>query len=142
MRITHKKTVDKQALGAAQADMDRKRAFVAEEMKELRQRREAAGAKPGEGRVGGWHRDAVLNAIESEGPEVMSAAAEGYWRDMTRLYPEACADGRVPGTDSINGQYNRYGRVRERFVGGRWVHWDDRANGWVEGQVTKKKGIR
>ena len=58
MRITHKKAIDKQKLGAAQRDLDCKRAFAAAEMKELRQRREAAGAKPGEGRVGGWHRGA------------------------------------------------------------------------------------
>ena len=141
MRITHKKAIDKQKLGAAQRDLDCKRAFAAAEMKELRQRREAAGAKPGEGRVGGWHRDAVMNAIATEGPDVLSSAAKGYWDDMKRLYPEMCADGRVPGTDSINGRGNRYGKVKERYRNGRWEHWDAKKHDWVPGEVTKRKGI-
>lgn len=137
MRITHKKTVDRQATGAAQASMDRKRAFVAKEMQELRARRKAAGAKPGEGRVGGWHRDAVMNAIATEGPEVMTDAAKGYWDDMKRLYPEACADDRIPGTDSLNGHGNRYGRVSKRYVGGKWYVWNAQANAWIEESEAK-----
>lgn len=142
MRITHKKTVDKQALGAAQADMDRKRAFAAAEMKELREQRKAAGAKPGEGRIGGWHRDAVLGAVETYGPEVLGSDAKGFWDDMKRLYPESCADDRIPGTDSINGRGNRYGKVKEKYCRGKWWHWDVKTGEWVEGQITPKKGIR
>ena len=123
MRITHKKTVDKQKLGAAQKELDSAREFAAAEMKELRQRREAAGAKPGEGRVGGWHRDAVMNAIATEGPDVLSSAAKGYWDDMKRLYPESCADDRVPGTDSLNGHGCKFGRVSRRYVRGQWWVW-------------------
>lgn len=141
MRITHKKTVDRQAVGAAQKRLDAAREFAAKEMKELRERREAVGAKPGEGRVGGWHRDAVFNAIAQEGPEVMTSAADGYWRDMKRLYPESCADGRVPGTDSLNGHGNRYGRVKERYRAGRWEHWDAARGDWIPGEISKRKGI-
>lgn len=137
-----KRTVDKQAVGRAQARLDAARAFAAKEMKELRERRKAVGAKAREGRVGGWHRDAVMNAIESEGPEVMSSAAQGYWDDMKRLYPEMCADGCVPGTDSINGRGNRLGKVKEKFVGGHWYHWDKKLGGWVRGEATKRKGIK
>ena len=57
MRITHKKTIDRQATGAAQKRLDDARAFAAKEMQELRERRKAVGAKPGEGRVGGGNGD-------------------------------------------------------------------------------------
>lgn len=141
MRITTKKGVDRQKAGAAQKSLDRARAFAAAEMKELRERRKAAGAKPGEGRVGGWHIDAVMNAVATEGPEVLSGAAKGYWDDMKRLYPEACADDNIPGTDSANGRKNRLGVVKERYRAGRWEHWDAKRREWVPGEITKRKGI-
>jgi len=124
MRITHKNTIDRQATGAAQKRLDTARAFAAKEMQELRERRKAVGAKPGEGRVGGWHRDAVFNAVEQYGPEVLSGDAQGFWDDMKRLYPESCADDRVPGTDSMNGHGCKFGRVSKKFVGGRWYKWE------------------
>ena len=124
MRIKVKKGVDRVAVGAAQAELDAKRAFAAKEMQELRERRKAVGAKPGEGRVGGWHRDAVLNAVEQYGPEVLSGAAQPFWDDMKRLYPESCADDRVPGTDSLNGHGCRFGRVSRRYVRGQWWVWE------------------
>ena len=142
MRITQKRTVDKQLLGAAQKKLDAARATAAAEMKTLREKRRAAGAKKGEGRVGGWHVDAVMNAIASEGPEVMSAAAKGYWDDMKRRYPEMCADDAVPGTDSINGRRNRLGKVREKWIAGKWYHWDDKLGDWVPGEITKRKGVK
>ena len=141
MRITHKKTVDRQKLGAAQKSLDAARAVAAEEMKTLREQRRAAGAKPGEGRVGGWHIDAVMNAVASAGPEVLSSAAKGYWDDMKRLYPEACADDNIPGTDSANGHKNRLGVVKERYRAGRWEHWDKKRGEWVAGEITKRKGV-
>lgn len=141
MRIAHKRTVDRAAVGAAQRRLDAARAFAAAEMKDLRARREAAGAKPGEGRIGGWHMDAVMNAVASEGPEVLSSAAKGYWDDMRRLYPEMCADGRVPGTDSANGRGNRFGRVREKFMRGAWWHWDSARGCWAPGEATGRKGV-
>jgi hypothetical protein len=141
MRIAHKKTVDRQKLGAAQKRLDAARKFAAAEMRELRERRGAAGAKRGEGRVGGWHVEAVMNAVATEGPEVLSSAASGYWNDMRRLYPEMCADGAPPGTNSANGRANRYGKCRERMRNGRWEHWDASRREWVPGEITKRKGI-
>jgi len=141
MRIAVKKGVDRQALGAAQKRMDAARATAAAEMKDLRERRKAAGAKPGEGRTGGWHRDAVMNAVETYGPDVLGSAAKGFWDDMKRLYPEACADDAVPGTDSANGRKNRLGVVRERYRHGRWEHFDTTTGEWVPGELTKRKGI-
>ena len=123
MRIKHKPTVDRQATGAAQKRLDRAREFAAKEMQDLRERRKAVGAKPGEGRVGGWHRDAVMNAVEQYGPEVLSESANGFWDDMKRLYPESCADDRVPGTDSLNGHGCKFGRVSRRYVRGQWWVW-------------------
>ena len=142
MRITHKRTVDRELLGAAQKKLDAARATAAAEMKTLKEQRKAVGAKKGQGRVGGWHVDAVMNAIASEGPEVMTAAAKGYWDDMKRLYPEMCADEAVPGTDSLNGARNKYGRVKEKWIKGKWYHWDEKLGDWVPGEITKRKGIR
>ena len=141
MRITTKRTVDKQLLGAAQKRLDAARASAATEMKSLREQRKAAGAKKGQGRIGGWHVDAVMNAIASEGPEVMTAAAKGYWDDMKRRYPEMCADDAIPGTDSANGHRNRLGKVREKWIKGQWYHWDNELGDWVPGEITKRKGI-
>jgi len=131
MTIKHKKTVDRQKLGAAQKRMDAARAFAAAEMKELRERRAAAGAKHGEGRTGGWHIDAVMNAVATEGPDVLSGAAAGYWDDMRRLYPEMCADGAPPGTDSANGRKNRLGVVKLKWIRGVWHRFDKKRGEWI-----------
>ena len=32
-------------------------------------------------------RAALMNAVAAEGPEVLSNAADGYWRDMGKRYP-------------------------------------------------------
>lgn len=132
MIIKEKKGIDRELTGAAQAALDRKREFAAKEMAELRERRKVAGAKPGEGRVGGWHRDAVMGAIETYGPDVMGKDAQGFWDDMKRLYPESCADDRVPGTDSANGHGCKYGRVSKRWRYGKWWRWDKKKADWVE----------
>lgn len=137
MRIAHKKTVDKQVVGECQAHLDKQRAIAAAAAKERRELRKATGAKAGEGCVAAWGRDAVLNAVMQYGPEVMSD--KGYWDDMKRRYPEACADDRVPGTDSVNGHRNKFGRVSKRFVGGRWYVW--KGGKWVaEGENVQRRG--
>lgn len=141
MRITQKKTVSSEVVGKCQAHLNQCRATAAAEIKTLREKRRAAGAKKGEGRVGGWHRDAVLNAIMGEGPEVMSSAASSYWDDMKRKYPEMCADDAIPSTDSPNGHTGRLGKVKEKFIGGKWYHWDRAQRTWVPGEVSKRKGI-
>lgn len=57
---------------------------------------------------------AFFNAVNQEGPEVATAAGEGYFRDMRRLYPWI-GDGAIEGS-SANGMANRLGRVREKTV--------------------------
>ena len=141
MRIAVKNGPDKQAYGKIQKHLDAARAENAAAMKELREQRKAAGAKRGEGRVGGVHIDAVMNAIATEGPEVMTSAAKGYWDDMKRMYPEISADDSIPGTDSANGRRNKYGVVKERWRNGRWEHFDKKRGEWVAGEITKRKGI-
>lgn len=142
MVIKHKKTVDKQVVGRVQKHLDSAREFAAAEMKELRAKREAVGAKKGEGRIGGYHRDAVMKAIMEYGPDVMTPAAQSFWDDQKRMYPEMSADGVIPGTDSLNGRRNKYGKVKEKWIAGKWYHWDASTGGWVEGEVTPRKGIK
>lgn len=88
----------------------------------------------GGGLKGSVSREAFMNAVATEGPEV--AQDRGYWRDMERRYPWMNAAGRPTDTgDSPDGSRNRHGRVgyrarwdaergrlvRERRVRGRWV---------------------
>lgn len=88
-----------------------------------------------EGLTGCVSREALMNAVKSEGIQVLSPAAKGYWDDMKRRYPHLNLSGR-PAPDGCNlaGTVNRFGRVkrrtrvvegvglvRERFEGGRWV---------------------
>lgn len=138
MRITKGKCVDRQAIGRAQAKMDAAKRVAYKEMKDLAAQRQAVGAKKGEGRVGGVHRDAMFAAIASEGPEVLTAAAKSWWDDQKRRNPWMCADGVVPGTDSINGHVCKYGKVSERWMNGKWYHWEN-GKGWVEGELKKGK---
>lgn len=58
---------------------------------------------------------AFMNAVQTEGPEVATAAGEGYWRDMDRRYPWIAAERVFPG----GGMLTRWGRVKERTVYGR-----------------------
>lgn len=57
-----------------------------------------------------------MNAVDSEGPEVMTNAADGYWRDMCRRYPHIDMAG-MGGlkTGSAKGR-NRFGKISERLV--------------------------
>lgn len=66
---------------------------------------------------------AFFNAVNSEGPEVATAAGEQYFRDQERLYPWI-GNGRGGGpVVSANGMVNRFGRVKEKLVfrGGKLV---------------------
>lgn len=141
MRIKHG-FVDK-TVGERQARLDKARIEMAQANKELRELRAAAGAKAGQGRVGGVPAEAFFNAIRTEGPEVATAAASGYWKDMAREYPEMFGDGRaVEDGNSPNGHVGRHGVVRERYVAGQgWMHWDAAARDWRPGEITGRKGI-
>jgi len=54
---------------------------------------------------------AVMNAVDSEGREVLSRAGEGYWKDQDRR-----EFGIIEGPDSVAAMRNRHGRVSFRKV--------------------------
>jgi hypothetical protein len=60
--------------------------------------------------------EAVQNAIRTEGPEVMGAAGEGYWRDMRRMYPHTDMQPDI----HTPRERTRFGKVTLRQRGGRW----------------------
>jgi hypothetical protein len=86
-------------------------------------------------------RSAYIRAVQTEGTHVATAEGEPWWREQERKHPCILAGGNRPeGTDSPNGHVNRFGRVKERMVGGKWYHW---AGGkWVEGEAGKRRGLR
>jgi len=53
---------------------------------------------------------AVMNAVNSEGPEVLSRAGEEYWKDQDRHYFGIGAG------SSANGMRNRWGKVSFKKV--------------------------
>jgi len=57
---------------------------------------------------------AVMNAVDTEGREVLTPAAEGYWKDQDRRY-----FGIQDGTRNVTVMKNRLGRVTYRKVYGR-----------------------
>ena len=65
--------------------------------------------------------EAVMRAVVTEGPEVMTRAADGYWADMRRRHPWIRGDGER----QAGGGRNRLGRWKERTTylrdGGRVV---------------------
>ena len=79
-------------------------------------------------------REALMNAVRTEGREVLTEAGSGYWNDMRRRYPHLNLNGSAPdGGDNLAGTRNRFGKVARRFtvargwevrVGGRWVRED------------------
>jgi hypothetical protein len=60
------------------------------------------------------HIDAVMNAVDSEGPAVLSRDADSYWRDQERLYPWISTRPAGP-VQSANGMRNRFGKVKEKL---------------------------
>ena len=69
-------------------------------------------------------REAFFNAVKTEGPEVLTEAGEGYWRDMERRYPHLNLTKYGDTGDSPNGHKNRWGNVSERYVAGNgWFVW-------------------
>jgi len=64
-------------------------------------------------------RAALMNAVAAEGPEVLSNAAEGYWRDMGKRYPWLA-----------NGDSGRTGRrATSIFRDGKW--WKRAGGKWI-----------
>ena len=141
MRIKVQKGVDTNAMAAGQRRLDRAKAETFAAMKELKERRAASGVRKRFGRTGAIHYDALVHAMDEQGKDVITPAGKDYWDFEKRKNPWMCEDGCVPGTDSVNGHVNRFGKVRERFMRGKWWHWDDKTGDWVEGAVSKGKGF-
>ena len=140
MQIKSKPTVSKRYLAEC-ARMEREKNLEIAQSKKLYAMRRQMGAKKGEGRVGAKSRYAVLNAIATEGKEVMTDAGQGFWDDMQRRYKWQAEDGNWNDGNSANGHVTRMGKVSEKFMRGKWYHWDAAVGGWVEGALTKKKGF-
>lgn len=58
---------------------------------------------------------ALMRAVNTEGREVLTPAAKGYWEDQQRLYPwiKTMPDG---GFQPVSAMRNRFGRVAWRKV--------------------------
>lgn len=140
MQIKSKPTVSKRYLAEC-ARMEREKNLEISESKKLHEMRRQVGAKKGEGRVAARSRYAVLNAIATEGKEVMTEAGQGFWDDMQRRYKWQAEDGNWNDGNSPNGHKTRLGKVSEKYMRGKWYHWDAAVGGWVEGEITKRKGF-
>lgn len=92
------------------------RAAERRDLQRASMRKEAVRIPEAGGRLG-WSADftAVMNAVRTEGPEVLSEAGRGYWDDMKRRHPHI-AQGAI--TIHCAGLRNRFGRVKERKVYG------------------------
>lgn len=84
-------------------------------------------------------REAFFNAVKTEGPEVLTEAGEGYWRDMERRYPHMNLTKYGDTGDSPNGHKNRWGNVSERYVAGKgWFVWRNGRFEHVDGKPWKQ----
>ena len=72
---------------------------------------------------------AVMNAVRTEGREIMTREGRGYWNDMKRIYPHL-RGGRSFSTRSPNGAHNRFGRVTQRKRGANWERWNPVRGEW------------
>lgn len=140
--IKVQKNADDRKMAREQKRLDAAKSATFEAMKELREKRRAAGRSDKQGLVGQIHYDALMNAVEQEGPDVLSSAGRDYFEFEARQNPWMTVDGKAPGTDSINGHRCRLGKVKEKYIGGEWYHWDAKKGDWVKGEATKRRGIR
>lgn len=92
-----------------------------------------------EGLVSKVDQTVVMEAIQQEGPEVMTAAGQGWWDDMARRHPHIMLNGRIPSGESLNGRYGRKGKVSRRFVNGTRQIWDEGFGGWVEEPIESER---
>jgi len=140
MRIKSKPTYDAKYAAACRR-MEAEKQMEIRESKKLYEMRRQLGSKKHEGRVGAKSRLAVMNAVATEGKEVLTDAGEGFWRDMQRRYHWQAEDGNWEDGNSANGRKNHIGKVSERYRNGRWEHWDAKKHDWVPGEITKRKGF-
>ena len=107
------------AAGMAKAKASAMRACARE-----RQRRDALGRNGRFRKRGSVHYEALAEAVRTEGPEVLSAAAAGYWKDMERANPWMMIDGKPEDGNSPNGHRNRHGKVSMRWTAATgWMRW-------------------
>lgn len=92
-----------------------------------------------EGLTGCISREALMNAVRTEGTAVLGSDARGYWDDMKRRYPHLNLSGRAaPTGDSLNGHTCRLGKVSERWTARTgWTHWE--GGRWVPGKRGGEK---
>ena len=115
MRIKSKPTFDAKYAAACRR-MEAEKQLEIRESKKLYELRRAVGAKRGEGRVGAKSRAAVMNAVATEGKEVLTDAGEGFWQDMQRRYHWQAEDGNWNDGNSANGHRNHIVAVSIAFV--------------------------
>jgi hypothetical protein len=74
---------------------------------------------------------ALMNAVRSEGREILTEQGADYWKDQERKYPHLNVSGRGGDSgQSPDGSANRFGRVSRRFTAARG--WERRVGGeWV-----------
>ena len=140
MRIKSRPTVDDRYLAKC-ARMEQEKRLEIEQSKKLYDLRRQVGSKKGEGRVGAKSRMAVLNAVATEGKEVLTDAGQGFWDDMQRRYHWQAEDGNWNDGCSLDGRFSPHGKCNEKYMRGKWYHWDPKVRRWVEGEITKRKGI-
>ena len=138
MRIKSRPTVDDAYLAKC-ARMEREKNLEMTQSKRLYEMRRQLGSKRGEGRVGAKSRLAVLNAIRTEGKEVMTEAGNGFWDDMQRRYHWQSEDGTWNDGNSANGHRNHIGKVSRRYIHGAWWHWDPVSGDWAPGYGDETK---
>lgn len=73
-------------------------------------------------------RAALMNAVRNEGREVLTPAAEGYWRDMGKRHPHLAA-GMDMGRRSL--------KATSKFRDGRW--WKRVDGEWVAEAPVRRK---
>ena len=129
MVIKSKATVNERYLAACRR-AEAEKALEIRESKKLIDLRRQVGSKKHEGRVGAKSRWAVMNAVRTEGKEVLSEAGECFWRDMQRRYKWQAPDGEWEDGFSANGRKCRLGVVKERWIHGVWHVWDRKTRTW------------
>lgn len=125
-----KKGYEDKGYAARATDMAKAKASAMRACAAERSRRDALGRNGKFRKRGSVHYEALAEAVLTEGPEVLSAAAEGYWRDMERANPWMMIDGAPEDGNSINGHRGRHGKVSMRRVNGKWYRW--RSGRWQE----------
>lgn len=119
-----KRPYEDDGYGARAARMERVKARAMRACAEERQRRDALGRNAKFRKRGSVHYEALAEAVAQEGPEVLSAAADGYWKDMERANPWMMIDGKPEDGNSLNGHRGRHGKVAKRYIPGKgWHEW-------------------